>query len=126
MVIKMATEIGIDFKGEVKSSFRAGKKEGTRPRPLIVTIEDEETRESIVANARRMSRKDEWKTVFVSRDLTWRQREEARKEEKKWREEAEKKTEEENNSGRVGKYVVVGPRGGRRLRWVVENRNDNP
>ena len=119
MVIRMATEIGVDFKGEVKSSFRAGKKEGERPRPLIVTIEDEETRENILTNARRMSGKDEWKRVFVSHDLTWRQREEARKEEKKVREEAEKKTEEENNGGRVGKYVVVGPRGGRRLRWVV-------
>ena len=124
MVIKMATEIGVDFKGEVKSSFRAGKKDGDRPRPLIVTLGDEETRENILANARRMSGKEESKKVFVSHDLTWRQREEARKEEKKLRDEAEKKTEEENNGGRVGKYVVVGPRGGRRLRWVAENRNE--
>ena len=122
----MAEEIGVDFKGEVKASFRAGKKaEGDRPRPLVITIEDDETREKIVANARRMAGKEEWKRVFVSRDLTWRQREEARNEEKKWKEEAEKKTEEENANGRVGKYVVVGPRGARRLRWIVENRLAN-
>ena len=121
-VIKLATEIVVDFKGEVKSSFRAGKKEGDRP--LIVTLEDEETREKILAYAKRLSAKEEWKKVFVAHDLTWRQREEARKEEKKLREEAEKKTEEANNGGIAGKYVVVGPRLGRRLRWVAETWNE--
>ena len=54
-------------------------------------IEDDETREGILANARRMSGKDAWKKVFVAKALTWRQREEMRKEEPKIREDAKKR-----------------------------------
>ena len=124
VVMRMATEIGVEFKGEVKSIYRAGKKIGDRPRPLVVKIEDDETREGIIANARKMAGKDAWKRVFVSQDWTWKQREEMRKEEKKLKDEAEKKTEEENTSGRVGKYVVVGRRGKRWLKWVTESRGE--
>ena len=42
-VKRMATEIGVPFNGEIRTSYRAGpKKDGDRPRPLIVTIEDKE------------------------------------------------------------------------------------
>ena len=91
---EMATEMGVVFNGEIKASFRAGAKlDGDRPRPLIVTIDNDETREEIKANARRLAGKEDWKRVFISPDLTWWQREEARKEEKKLKEDAEKKTE---------------------------------
>ena len=125
LVYAMAAGIEVGFKGEIKASYRAGARgQGDRPRPLIVTIEDDDTREGILANARRMARKDEWGRVFVARDLTWRQREEVRKEEKKLKEEAEAKTKEENDKGKVGKYVVVGQRGKRWLKWIREAQGD--
>ena len=117
MVKKMATAIDVNVEGKIKGSYRAGK---DHPRPLVVTIEDDETREKILANARRMSGKDEWKKVFVAHDLTWRQREEARKEEKKLKDDAEKRTKEENARGRMGKFVVVGQRGRRWTKWITD------
>ena len=126
MVKKMATEIGAEIQGDIKQSYRAagGRTEGDRPKPLIVTIEDDETREAILTNARRLSGKDSWKKVFVAHDLTWRQREEMRKEETKLKADAEKKTKEDNETGRVGKCIVVGQRGKRWLKWVNEVRDD--
>ena len=103
--------------------FRAGKKqeeEGAKPRPLIVKIKNEEKREKIRKNARLLSRTPQWKTVFISEDLTWQQREEARKQEKSLREEADRKTEEARAEGKTGKFRVVGPRGRRRMVWVEE------
>ena len=121
--LKMATEIGVDIKGGVEVKFRAGRKrEDGKPRPMIVKLEDEETRQNLLMNARRLARKDEWKTVFVSPDLTWQQREEARKEEKRLREEAETKNEEAKNAGRKGAFVLVGPKGRRRLVWREERQ----
>ena len=122
-MLELAEEIGVEVRGEVAVKFRAGKRnESGRPRPMIVKVADDETRQKLLANARRLSRKEEWKKVYVSPDLTWQQREEAREEEKKLREEAEKKTEEAKNAGRGGgKYVVVGPRGRRRVVWRTEN-----
>ena len=125
MVKKMAEEIGVELKGDVRIKFRSGRAlTGDRPRPLIVTVEDEETRESIMTNAKKMSGKETWKRVFVGPELTWRQREEGRKEEKKLKEDAEKRTEEENGKGKAGKCVVVGRRGRRWLKWVVEARDE--
>ena len=125
LVYDMAAEIEVAFKGEIKASYRAGPKgQGDRPRPLIVTIEDEETRDGILANARRMAGKDNWRKVYVAQDLTWRQREEARNEEKKLKEKAEAKTKEENDQGKVGKYVVVGQRGKRWIKWIREVHSD--
>ena len=128
MVKKMATEIEVDFKGVIKSSYRAlpaaGEPVGDRPCPLIVTIEDDETREGILANARRMSGKESWKRVFVAHDLTWRQIEEIRKEEMKLKDDAKKRMKEENKKGRVGKCIVVGQRGRRWLKWISEIRNE--
>ena len=121
---ELAAEIGVEVQGEVEVKFRAGKKrDDGKPRPMIVKIADEETRQKIMANAKRLARKEGWKTVFVSPDLTWQQREEAREEERKARLEAEAKTEEAKNEGRKGKYVVVGPRGKRRVVWR-EERDD--
>ena len=123
-VMELAEAIDVPINGELEVKFRAGKKaENGKPRPMIVRVEDEETRQKLLTNARKLARKEEWKTIYVSPDLTWQQREEAREEERKLREEAEKKTEEAKNSGRgEGKYVVVGPRGRRRLVWRTEIR----
>ena len=125
---KMAEVIGVEIRGEIEVKFRAGKRreaegeeEESRPRPMVVRIEDEETRQRLLQNARKLAREEEWRKVFVSPDLTWQQREEARKEEKRLREEAENKTEEAKNGGREGgRYVVVGPRGRRRIVWREE------
>ena len=118
-VKEMVEEIGVEVKGNMEVKFRAGKKvEGGKPRPVIVRVEDDESRELLLKNARRLARKDDWQTVFISPDLTWKQREEAKKEEKKLREEAERKNEEAKNEGRTGgKWTVIGQRGKRRVVW---------
>ena len=74
----------------------------------------------MLKNASRLMRTDDMKRVFISPDLTWEQREEARKVETRLREEAEKKTAEAKNEGRRGRYVVVGQRGKRRIVWAPE------
>ena len=118
-VREMADEIGVEVKGKLEVKFRAGKKvEDGKPRPVIVKVEDDETRELLLKHARRLARNDDWKNVFISPDLTWKQREEAKKEEKKLREEAERKNEEAKNGGRTGgRWVVIGQRGKRKIVW---------
>ena len=109
------------MKNPVEVKFRAGKKtdgEGGKPRPLIVRIADDENRERMYRDARNLARIPELRSVFVAQDLTWAQREEARKEEKELRELAAKKTEEAKNEGKGGKYLVVGQRGRRRVMWT--------
>ena len=49
---------------------------------MVVRVADDETRENIFRNARMLNRMEEWRGVFVSPDLTYAQREEARKEDK--------------------------------------------
>ena len=121
-VEEVVREIGVEANGEIEVKFRAGKKmegeTGTRPRPLIVHVSDEETRERIFKGARNLSRVPAMKKVFVSPDLTWTQREEARKEEKQLKELADKKTEEAKNEGKSGKWIMIGQRGKRRLVWT--------
>ena len=113
--------IGVEVNDEMEIKFRAGKKsegEGAKPRPLIVRISDEEKRERILRESRNLARSPAFKAVFVAPDLTWAQREEARKEEKELRELADKKTEESKNEGKRGRYLVVGQRGRRRVVWT--------
>ena len=50
--------------------------------------------------------------------MTWKQREDAKKQEKQLREEADKKNEEEKDEEKDGKWVVVGQRGRRRIAWA--------
>ena len=120
--MEMAQEIGVEVE-EAEVKFRAGKKrEDGKPRPMIVKVKDEDTKQRLLANARRLARKEEWKAVFISPDLTWQQREEGRKEEKKLREEAERLNEVAKNEGRRGVHVVIGPRGRRRVAWREERR----
>ena len=119
----MAGHIGVELKCEIEIQYRLGKKnEGAeaKPRPLIVRIVDEETREKVLRDARKLRNVEGWNRVFVSPDLTWQQREEGKKIEKKLKEEAEKKTEEAVKDGKKGKFIVVGPRGRRRTVWAEE------
>ena len=121
-VKEMMQEIGVEIQGGVEVKYRAGRKrnENGRPRPTIVKIEDDETREKVLENARRLARKDGWADVFIAPDMTPKQREEAKKEEEELREKATKQTEEATTKGLKGKYVVVGRRGKRRLMWWEE------
>ena len=61
---------------------------------MIVQFEDEETRAKMLENARRLARKPEWRRVYLAPDMTWKQREDARKEEEELRKKAEEMTEE--------------------------------
>ena len=120
-VVEVIGCIGVELKEEVEIKFRAGKMNegaGEKPRPLIVRISDDETRERILKDSRKLARSAAFRSVFVSQDLTWAQREEARKEEKQLRELADKKTEESKNEGKRGRYLVVGQRGRRRIVWT--------
>ena len=122
-VKEVAENIGVEIRGVVEVKFRAGRKSeeaGARPRPMIVKIKDDETRELMLKNASRLARTEDMKRVFISPDLTWEQREEARKVERNMREEAEKKTEEAKNEGKRGSYVLMGQRGRRRIVWLPE------
>ena len=129
VVKEIAAEINVELKGGVQVKFRSGRVVGDKPRPLVVRFEDDETREAMLTNARRLARKEEWKRVFLGPELTWRQREEARKEETKLREDADRRTADATaaaaakNEERVGKFVVVGQRGRRWVKWVEEREN---
>ena len=113
-VMEMVQQIGVRVEGEVAVKFRAGKQreEGAKPRPLIVRVTDDETRERIFRNARLLSQEERTKRVFIAHDLTPQQRSEDQKEEMERKAEAAKRTEEAKN-GEV--FVVVGARGRRRV-----------
>ena len=124
-VMKLAEAMEVEIEGDIKVMYRAGaKRPDGKPRPLVVKVANDATREKMTTNGNRLARKAEWQRVFVSLDLTYRQREEARKLDAQLFEEAEKKTEEAKKEGRLGgKYKVVGQRGrrkeegGRRIEW---------
>ena len=124
-VMKMAEAMEVEIEGDIQVMYRAGaKKTDGKPRPLVVKVAHNATREKLLTNGNRLARKAEWRKVFVSLDLTYQQREEARKLDAQLFEEAEKRTEEAKNEGRGGgKYKVVGQRGkrkedgGRRIEW---------
>ena len=123
-VQRMVKVVGVEEEeeGKVEVKFRAGKKtEGGKPRPLILRLGDSGIREKMLRNARELGRKEEWRKVFLAPDLTYKQREEAKEEERKLREEADQRTTEAKNEGRTeGRFVVVGPRGRRRVVWWEE------
>ena len=91
------------------------REEGAKPRPLIIRVTDDETRERIFRNARLLSQEESTKRVFISQDLTRQQREEDRKAEVERKEDAARRTEQAKNEGRKVRYVVVGTRGRRRV-----------
>ena len=121
-VNEVVEAIGIESRGAIEVKFRAGRKvDGGKPRPIVVKIADDETREKVLANARHLARKPEWKNVYVGADMTFKQREEARKRDAELWETANRMTEEAKNEGREEeRYVVIGQRG--RDRRVVKWR----
>ena len=117
-VKEMAAHVGVDLKGEVSVKWRCGRRSDdpiSKPRPMIVKVADDETRENLLGNARKLSGVQGWKRVFISPDLTYAQREEERKEQKKLKEEAERKTEAAKEEGKEEKWIVVGRRGRKRV-----------
>ena len=124
-VMKIAEAMEVEIEGDIEVMYRAGaKKTDAKSRPLVVKVSNNATREKLLTYGNRLSRKAEWRKVFVSLDLTYQQREEARKLDAELYEEAEKKTEEAKNEGRGGgRYKVVGQRGrrkeegGQRIEW---------
>ena len=71
MMKEIADEIGVEIDRDVKVKFRAGKRrevgtEEVRPRPMIVGVENDETRERILANAKKLAKKERWKRTFVA------------------------------------------------------------
>ena len=124
-VAEIASEIGVAVKGKVEVKWRLGKKvEGeNKPRPMIVRLEDAESRTILLEKARFLARNANpaWKRVYLAPDLTWQQREEARKKEEGLRKQAEKMTEEAGKAGGGGEvYRVVGTRG--KLRIVAQEQ----
>ena len=116
-VIEITDQMGDQINGGMTIKNRAGRprEEGEKPRPLIVKVADDETRARIFQNAPRLSRVEKTRRIFISQDLTWQQREEARKEEAVLREDAAKKSEQAKNEGRRVRCIVVGARGRRRI-----------
>ena len=119
VIWKIAEEIDVEIAREVEVLFRAGKKEGaTKPRPIIVKVHDDETREALKRKAYLLGRKNAWKGVFVAPDLTRKQREEARKKEAELREEADRLNEVAKNEGRTGgSHRVKTIKGERKVVW---------
>ena len=60
-VRKIADELGIEIQGEVEARYRAGKKVGEKPRPMIVRVENDETRNALLKKAFMLGRKQQWK-----------------------------------------------------------------
>ena len=110
-------KMGVQVQGGISIKYRAGRPraDGARPRPVIIKVDDDETRVSIFRNAPRLSRMDETKRVYIAPDLTPSQQEEDKKNEAKLKEDALRKTEESKNGGGEKRFVVVGARGKRRV-----------
>ena len=106
----------IEVVGEVQVLHRAGKPraEGENPRPTIVKVADEETREKVFRCASKLSKVAGMEKVFINYDLTPQQREDEKRE-AELKAEATTKTEEEAANGTGKKYIVVGSRGRRRV-----------
>ena len=63
----------------VTRAFRAGKSLPNRPRLLVATLEDVETKIELLKLAPQLRNSTEWKHLFVNPDLTQKEREEGRK-----------------------------------------------
>ena len=122
-VRKIADELGIEVRGEVEAKYRAGKKVGDKPRPMIVRVANDEMREALLKKAHMLGRKDGWKSVYVQQDLTWKQREEAKAREQKLKDEENEKNEQAKNEGRTGgRYVRKGWGERRKVVWWWDTR----
>ena len=123
-VKKIAQAIGVEIAGSIDAKYRAGKRiQGAKPRPLIVTVDDDETRISLLKRAPLLSRATEWKGVFIWEDMTKKQREENNKREAELRLERDRKNDEAKNDGKTGgSYRIKGRGEGRRVVWWWDSR----
>ena len=69
--MQIADELGVEIKGEVEAKYRAGKRVGEKPRPMIVRVANNKTHNMLLKKAHMPGRKDQWKTVFIQQDLTF-------------------------------------------------------
>lgn len=123
IVERIAAEIGVEVKGSVEVKFRAGAKTQGKKRPLIIKMTDEGTREAILQKAYLLGRKTGWKDIFVSPDLTKKQREEGKKKkkEKELKDERDRLNDVAKNEGRTGgEYRVRTVKGERKVVWWEE------
>ncbi len=105
-------------KEDVVMIRRLGKRNGNRPRPLLVEFKDEEKKAALMQNLVNLSNApDNLRKISVQHDLTKKQREE----EKKMREEA-KKMESEDESGEYN-YRIRGPPWDRRIVRMKKREN---
>ena len=65
-VKEVTDQLVIQVNGEIVVKFRSGRirEEGAKPRPLIVKVTDEETREKIFQNARMLSREERTRKIY--------------------------------------------------------------
>ena len=92
----------------VTKAFRVGKGSEDKPRLLVITLENAETKMDVLKMASGLRHHDQWSNIYVTPDLTWQEREEGRK----LRQElARRKGEGKPNLAiRRGKIVALEPR----------------
>ena len=59
---------------QVTKAIRLGKKNSEKPRPLLLSFAQETTKREILSNARILRRSTKWSNVFISPDLTLKER----------------------------------------------------
>ena len=96
----------------VVRAFRVGKKSQTKPRLLIVCTDNAEVKTDVLKMAPQLRQNAEYSNIYITPDLTWREREEGRK----LREELARRREagEENLVIRRGKIIRLMPEDKRR------------
>ena len=114
-------DIGVSELSEGEwSSYRVGKKEDGRKRPVIVKFAQMGKKSEILQKARNLKGKAVWNGVAITHDLTKLQCLEERKNELHLRLEAEKRNATLSDSGGQ-KWRVFGVRGARRIMLMNEN-----
>ena len=53
--------------------------EGEKPRPILLALEDNRKKRLILNNAKKLREIEGWNSIFISPDLTWKEREEGKK-----------------------------------------------
>jgi len=91
----------------VTKAFRVGKPVQDKPRLLIVGLENVEVKIDVLKLAPQLRTTEEWKDVFITPDLTWKEREEGRK----LREELRRRTSEGEHNLMIQRGRIV-KRGG--------------
>ena len=101
----------INVLAEATSTYRIGRKDNNKTRPLKVTLESEDTRNQILSQAKELRNLEAYEEIFLKRDMTPMERDE----DKKLRQERDKKNDEDQKKGvtttiwviRRGKVVNV-------------------